>query len=108
MVSGVQTPSQCSDRGRSPEKRTYKPLRIKYFHWVSAGNQHPYVLKSRYGKVRLILILFLSIRPINFPFPELQAARRVMPLTLAVAGYPLVTLTGRSADAGLRRQRHSG
>src|SRR5262249_50089005 len=49
----------------------------------------------------------LLIRPINFPFPEFQAARRVHHLTLAVAGYPLVTLTGMSADAGFPRQRHS-
>jgi uncharacterized protein len=28
-------------------------LRIKYFHRVSAGNQHPYWLKSRYGKVSI-------------------------------------------------------
>ena len=33
------------------------------------------------------------IRPINSPFPEFQAARRVKHLTPAVAGYPLVTLT---------------
>src|SRR5262245_4287616 len=51
MVSGVQTPSQCPDMGLSPEKCAYKSLRAKYFHGVSAGNQHPYLLKSRYGKV---------------------------------------------------------
>src|SRR5437016_6056766 len=51
--------------------------------------------------------LLLPIRPINFPFPEFQAARRVKHLTLVVAGYPLVTLTGMSADAGFPRQRHS-
>ena len=49
----------------------------------------------------------LTIRPINFPFPEFQAARRVKHLTLAVAGYPFVTLTGMSADAGFPRQRHA-
>jgi hypothetical protein len=57
MVSGVQTPSQYPDTGLSPEKCAYKPLRIKYFHGVSTGNQHPYLLKSRYGKVRLFLPL---------------------------------------------------
>src|SRR5262245_11381680 len=51
MVSGVQMPSQCPDTGLSPEKCAYKPLRIKRFHRVSTGNQHPYLLKSRYGKV---------------------------------------------------------
>src|SRR5262249_37848658 len=56
---------------------------------------------------RLFREIDLSIRPINFPFPEFQAARRVLPLTLAVAGYALVTLTGMSADAGFPRQRHS-
>ena len=33
----------------------YKLLRTKHFHGVSSGNQHPYLLKSRYGKVRDIL-----------------------------------------------------
>ena len=51
MVSGVQTPSQCPNTGLSPEKCASKPLRIKHFHGVSAGNEHPYLLKSRYGKV---------------------------------------------------------
>ena len=32
-----------------------KPLRTKYFHGVSAGNRHPYLLKSQYGKVRIIV-----------------------------------------------------
>src|SRR5215211_2776197 len=39
--------------GRSPESWVHKRLRIKYFHGVSSGNQHPYLLKSRYGKVRI-------------------------------------------------------
>ena len=52
MVTGLQTPSQCPNTGLSPEKCAYKSLRIKHFHGVSAGDQHPYLLKSRYGKVR--------------------------------------------------------
>jgi putative transposase len=32
----------------------YKPLRTKHFHGVSSGNQHPHLLKSRYGKVRFL------------------------------------------------------
>ena len=51
MVTGLQTPSQCPNTGLSPEKCAYKSLRIKHFHGVSAGDQHPYLLKSRYGKV---------------------------------------------------------
>ena len=31
---------------------TYNFLRTKHFHGISSGNQHPYLLKSRYGKVR--------------------------------------------------------
>jgi hypothetical protein len=31
----------------------YNLLRTKYFHGISSGNQHPCLLKSRYGKVRL-------------------------------------------------------
>jgi hypothetical protein len=46
MVSGVQTPSQCPDTGLSPEKCASKPLKTKHFHRVSAGNEHPYLLKS--------------------------------------------------------------
>mgnify|MGYP006996099461 CR=1 FL=1 len=43
--------------GRSPEMWAYKPLRTKCFHGVSSGNQHPYLLKSRYGKVSRIAFL---------------------------------------------------
>ena len=32
----------------------YKLLKTKYFHGVSSGNQPPYVLKSRYGKVSFV------------------------------------------------------
>src|SRR5512138_1784885 len=39
-------------RDDPPEKYSYKALRIKHFHGVSSGNQHLYLLKSRYGKVR--------------------------------------------------------
>ncbi len=52
MAPEAQTPAQCPDTGLSLENRAYKPLRIKCFHGVSSGNQHPYLLKSRYGKVR--------------------------------------------------------
>ena len=31
----------------------YKLLRTKHFHGVSSGNQPPYLLKSRYGKVSI-------------------------------------------------------
>jgi hypothetical protein len=31
---------------------TYKILKTKYFHGVSSRNKHPYLLTSRYGKVR--------------------------------------------------------
>ena len=41
----------------------YKLLRTKYFHGVSSGNQHPYLLKSRYGKVRELLVLRLPEIP---------------------------------------------
>src|SRR4029453_7931791 len=37
--------------GQSPEMWACKCLRTKHFHGVSSGNQHPYLLKSRYGKV---------------------------------------------------------
>ena len=38
--------------GRPPAIWAYNLLRTKHFHGVSSGNQHPYLLKSRYGKVR--------------------------------------------------------
>jgi DNA-binding MarR family transcriptional regulator len=62
MVPGVQTPSQCPDTGLSPERCAYKPLRIKCLHGVCAGNQHPYWLKSQYGKVRSIVSIRLRGR----------------------------------------------
>jgi hypothetical protein len=47
-------PSQCPERGRSPEMWAYKILKTKHFHEVSSGNQHSYLLKSQYGKVRFV------------------------------------------------------
>ena len=60
-----------------------------------------------HNPLSLLGACYLPIRPINFPFPEFQAARRVKHLTPAGAGYPLVTLTGVSADAGFPRRRHA-
>ena len=75
---------------------------MRWRHWVKQPSH------SIGGQEFLdLLAQYLTIRPINFPFPEFQAARRVKHLTLAVAGYPLVTLTGMSADAGFPRQRHA-
>src|SRR5215217_4072632 len=42
--------------GQFPEMWACKRLRTKHFHEVSSGNQHPYLLKSRYGKVRYLLL----------------------------------------------------
>ena len=47
----------------------------------------------------------LPIRPINFPFPEFQAAGRAQHLTPTVAEYPPVPLTGVSGDAGFPLQQ---
>jgi hypothetical protein len=52
----VQAPPQCPERGRSPELSSCKRLRTKHFHGVLAGNQHPHLLKSQYGKVRAICL----------------------------------------------------
>ncbi len=48
---------------------------------------------------------YLPIRPINFPFPEFQAAGRAQHLTPTVAEYPPVPLTGVSGDAGFPLQQ---
>src|SRR5712692_7923030 len=40
--------------GRPPEMCACNLLRTKYFHGASSGSQHPYLLKSRYGKVSLL------------------------------------------------------
>src|SRR5437868_9037281 len=37
--------------GQSPEMWACKYLRTKHFHGVSSRNQHPRLLKLRYGKV---------------------------------------------------------
>src|SRR5437764_14417805 len=37
--------------GQSPETWACKYLRTKHFHGVSSRNQHPRLLKPRYGKV---------------------------------------------------------
>src|SRR6266478_3693944 len=49
--------------------------------------------------------IILPIRPINFPFPEFQAAGRAQHLTPTVAEYPPVPLTGVSGDAGFPLQQ---
>src|SRR5712692_7647072 len=36
-----------------PRDGAYNFLRTQHFHGVSSGNRHTYLLKSRYGKVRL-------------------------------------------------------
>ena len=67
-----------------------------------------YVYESRVARFRYVALqhLYLKhlynlpIRPINFPFPEFQAAYRAQFLTLAVAEYPPGPLTGVLADAG--------
>jgi hypothetical protein len=51
MAPEAQTPAQCPDGGQLPGMGAYNLLRTKHFHVVSSGNQHPYFLKSRYGKV---------------------------------------------------------
>ena len=50
--AGAQAPPQGPERGRSPALSSCKHLKTKHFHVALAGNQHPHVLKSRYGKVR--------------------------------------------------------
>ena len=49
----------------------------------------------------------LPIRPINFPFPEFQAAGREQHPTPAVAGCPPVTRTRVSVDVGYPRRQHA-
>ena len=44
-------PLNVGEMGQSPEMWACKRLRTKHFHGISSGNQHPYLLKSRYGKV---------------------------------------------------------
>ena len=49
MAPEAQTPAQCPD-GDNPQGWSLQPPRTKHFHGVSSGSQHPYFLKSRYGK----------------------------------------------------------
>jgi hypothetical protein len=60
--SGVQTPLQGPDMGRSPEMWDCKLLRIKHFHRVSSGYPHPYLLRSRYGKVSSLILAFWVVK----------------------------------------------
>src|SRR6266566_2911240 len=41
--------------GRPSTIRGYNLLRTKHFHGVSSASPHAYSLKSRYGKVRLLV-----------------------------------------------------
>ena len=49
--AGAQAPPQGPERGRSPEPSSCNHLKTKHFHVALAGNKHPHLLKSRYGKV---------------------------------------------------------
>src|SRR4030095_5181456 len=46
--------------GRPSDMWAHNLLRTKHFHGVPSGNQHPYLLKSRYGKVSLINLPVVS------------------------------------------------
>src|SRR4030095_15262115 len=39
----------------------YNRLRTKHFHGISSGNQHLYLLKSRYGKASYLFLALFSI-----------------------------------------------
>ena len=78
--------------GRSPEIWAYKLLRTKYFHGVSSGNQHPYLLKSRYGKVSLaadfwarfdqplpFVVLKITGRPHGRALPRQKSKAKIAP-----------------------------
>ena len=47
----AQTPSQGPAMDDPQVMRAYNCLRTKHFHGALSGNQHLYLLKSRYGKV---------------------------------------------------------
>src|SRR5215217_7886034 len=59
--------------GQSPKMWACKCLRTKYFHRVSSGYQHPYSLKSRYGKVRLKVLFSRS--DLTAPFNQHLSTR---------------------------------
>ncbi len=54
MVPEVQKPSQEPCIAFYPKRRIRNLLREKHFHGVSSGSRHEYLLKLRYGKVRLL------------------------------------------------------
>src|ERR671929_1549672 len=60
---------------------SYKPLRTKYFHGISSGNQPPYLLKSRYGKVSGLIRALLTLLDHTYP------ASRVTRIYVVVENY---------------------
>src|SRR4029434_7175383 len=93
MGSRVQTPAQCPDIERPPAVWAYNLLRTKYFHGVSSENQHPYLLKSRHGKVRTLLYLIaclMSPAPlINLAESRVRANTALPAAATGYAGPPL-------------------
>ena len=63
-------PPRYETNHRSPAMWAYNLLRTKYFHGVSSGNQHPSVLKSRYGKVSTFRISKSGISRYTFCISE--------------------------------------
>jgi len=53
VTNEVEWFGEVTGMGHSPEMWACKRLRTKHFHGVLSGNSPPYVVKSRYGKVRL-------------------------------------------------------
>src|SRR4029450_5913259 len=52
---------------------TYNLLKPKSFHGVSSGNQHPYLLKSRYGKVSMDRHQLVTVEAEPYPFELVPA-----------------------------------
>src|SRR6266446_708895 len=84
----------------------YNHLRTKHFHGVSSRNQHPYLLKSRYGKVRSYLSrtvrLFSKANP-KFDFwrakkgrfwPKLRPKRTIYTAVITAHEPPSVVTIG--------------
>src|SRR6516165_5930478 len=102
MVSNYD--NRCYELSMGGNESNVACLNIKSCFWSIYSTT---VQEKKFDDQNYGAIVMRPIRPINFLFPEFQAARRVKPPTPAVAGYSSVPLTGVSVAAGCPLRSHA-
>src|SRR5262245_57668767 len=100
MESREEPPYQGPDMGRSADILPYLLFRAMYYHELPSGNQHPYVLKSQYGKVSRLLSPYPG-RHVNVATLWQCLRRRIDLAPIWGASLASICLQGRLASTQL-------